>query len=589
MAAPTETRSSDASGEAFGLPSQKVLTRLKISREVAWYMVGRGYALPENPPLLKTPEGSREKGAVFDAEAVDQVIAAFKVLRHTKGRWAGQPLMPDPWQIAYFLAPVFGWVKWSDDAGKYVRVVRTAYMDVPRKNGKSTLSGGIAVYLTGADHEPGAEVVAAASTKDQAGFVFAPIKNLVEKSPALKGRFIPRTGKILHPKSNSYFQVISSAADAQHGANLHGAIIDELHIHKTPDLVETLETGTGSRDQPLVVMITTADDGKPNTIYSRKRKYAEQLARGLFHDASFYGVVFAIADGADPLRPGNWAKANPGYPISPTHAYLESAAKKAKNSPAELAAFKRLHTGQRTKQTTAYIDLKAWDRNKGTVLNEGELEGRSAYGGLDLGSVSDITALCWLFPYVDGRHGYDALWRFWAPEDTLEQLDKRTAGAATTWVKDGWLTLTPGNVTDYDYIQQQILADMDAFDVESVGFDKWNATQLANTLLDEGVPLVETRQGYRTMSPAMKEIQRLVLMGKRTDVRLHHGGNPVMRWMTDNLAVAMDPAGNVKPDKANAADKIDGWSALANAMSEATADEDANFNSLPDEGHSLFA
>lgn len=588
MAAPTATRSEQAAPD-FELPPQRTLTRLKISKEVAWYMLSRGYALPENPPHLKTPEGSREKGALFDAEAVDAVISAFSVLRHTKGRWAGQPLIPDPWQIAYFLAPVFGWVKWSDDAGKYVRVVRTAYMDVPRKNGKSTLSGGIAVYLTGADGEPGAEVVAAASTKDQAGFVFAPIKNLVEKSPALKGRFIPRTGKILHPKSNSYFQVISSAADAQHGANLHGAIIDELHIHKTPDLVETLETGTGSRDQPLVVMITTADDGKPNTIYARKRKYAEQLARGLFQDASFYGVVFAIPDGADPLKPANWAKANPGYPISPTHSYLESAAKKAKNSPAELAAFKRLHTGQRTKQTTAYIDLKAWDRNKGTVLNEADLQGRTAYGGLDLGSVSDITALCWLFPYTDGRVGYDALWRFWAPEDTLDQLDKRTAGGASTWVRDGWLTLTPGNVTDYDFIQQQILADMDAFDVETIGFDKWNATQLANTLLDEGVPLVETRQGYRTMSPAMKEIQRLVLMGKRTDIRLHHGGNPVMRWMTDNLAVAMDPAGNVKPDKANASDKIDGWSALANAMFEATADEDVNFDGAPAPGTSLFA
>lgn len=588
MAAPTATRSEQAAPD-FELPPQRTLTRLKISKEVAWYMLSRGYALPENPPHLKTPEGSREKGALFDAEAVDAVISAFSVLRHTKGRWAGQPLIPDPWQIAYFLAPVFGWVKWSDDAGKYVRVVRTAYMDVPRKNGKSTLSGGIAVYLTGADGEPGAEVVAAASTKDQAGFVFAPIKNLVEKSPALKGRFIPRTGKILHPKSNSYFQVISSAADAQHGANLHGAIIDELHIHKTPDLVETLETGTGSRDQPLVVMITTADDGKPNTIYARKRKYAEQLARGLFQDASFYGVVFAIPDGADPLKPANWAKANPGYPISPTHSYLESAAKKAKNSPAELAAFKRLHTGQRTKQTTAYIDLKAWDRNKGTVLNEADLQGRTAYGGLDLGSVSDITALCWLFPYTDGRVGYDALWRFWAPEDTLDQLDKRTAGGASTWVRDGWLTLTPGNVTDYDFIQQQVLADMDAFDVETIGFDKWNATQLANTLLDEGVPLVETRQGYRTMSPAMKEIQRLVLMGKRTDIRLHHGGNPVMRWMTDNLAVAMDPAGNVKPDKANASDKIDGWSALANAMFEATADEDVNFDGAPAPGTSLFA
>lgn len=564
-----------STGEAFGLPSQKVLTRLKISREVAWYMVTRGYAFPEHPPLFKTPEGSAVKDSFFDVDAVDRVIASFKVLRHTQGKWAGQPLIPDPWQVAYFLAPVFGWVRWDEDANKLVRVVRTAYMDVPRKNGKSTLSGGIALYLTGADGEAGAQVVAAASTKDQAGFVFAPIKSLVEKAPGLKGRFIPRTGKILHPKSGSYFGVISSAADAQHGANLHGAIIDELHIHKTPDLVDTLETGTGSRDQPLVVMITTADDGRPNTVYARKRKYVEQLTRGVFKDPSTFGVVFAIPQTADPLKPANWPKSNPGYPISPTRAYLEGAAKKAKNSPAELAAFKRLHTGQRTKQTTAYLDLKDWDRNAGARLYEANLIGREAYGGLDLGSVSDLTALCWLFPFDDGRPGYDAIWRFWTPEENLEALDKRTADNATVWVKDGWLTLTPGNVTDYDYIKEQVLEDMGTFEVETVGLDMWNATHLANQLLDEEVPLVEVRQGFKTMSPAMKEIKRLTLLGKRGDTRLHHGGNPVMRWMVDNLAIGLDPAGNVKPDKKNSGDKIDGISALANAISEAISADPA--------------
>lgn len=572
------TRSEGAgTGEAFGLPSPAVLARLKISREVAWYMVTRGYAFPEHPPLIKTPEGSRHKGAVFDPEKVDRVVAAFKVLKHTKGRWRGQPLVPDPWQVAYILAPTFGWVRWDEDAGKYVRVVRTLYVDVPRKNGKSTLCGGIAVYLTGADGEGGAEVVAAASTKDQAGFVFAPIKQLVESSPALRGKFKPLTGKILHPKSGSYFQVISSAGDAQHGANLHGAIIDELHVHKKKDLVEALETGTGSRDQPLVVMITTADDGKPNTVYALKRKYVESLASNTFQDATTYGVVFGLPDTADALKPSNWAKANPGYPISPTHAFLEGQAKKAKNSPAELASFKRLHAGMRTKQTTAFIDLKAWDRNKGARFSEQDLRGRWVYGGLDLGSVSDLTALCWLAPYTDGSEGYDVLWRFWTPEDNLEALDKRTAGSATEWVRDGWLTLTPGNVTDYDFIKAQILRDMDAFEVASIGVDQWNSKQIVNQLLDEGVPMIEVRQGYLTMSPAMKELQRLTLKGKRGAPRLHHGGNPVMRWMTDNLAVGIDAAGNVKPDKENSADKIDGWSALADAISEAMSDPDLSF------------
>lgn len=561
------THSSANTGEAFGLPSPSELQRLKISNEVAWYMVTRGFEFPEHPPMIKTPEpGELVPEAMFSAEAVDKVIAAFKVLRHTKGKWAGQALIPDGWQVAYILAPIFGWLQENED-GRWVRVISTGFVDVPRKNGKSTTCGGIGIYLTGADGEPGAEVVAAASTRDQAGFVFAPIKALVDKAPGLKGKFISRTGKILHPKSGSYFQVISSAADAQHGANLHGAIIDELHIHKTPDLVKTLETGTGSRDQPLVMMITTADDGKPDTIYAQKRKYVERLEKRVFDDPSTYGVVFALPRTADPLDPENWPIANPGFPISPTRAYLVKAAKLAKNSPAEMAEFKRLHCGMRTKQTTAYIDLQEWDDNAGARIFEASMMGREAYGGLDLGSVSDLTALVWLFPHPD-RPGFDMIFRFWTPEDNLPALDERTSKAASLWVEQGWLTTTPGNVTDYDFIKAQILDDMDMFDVASIGLDRWNATHLANQLLDHGVPLVEVGQGYQSMSPALKEIKRLTKVGSVGDERLHHGGNPVMKWMVDNLAVAIDPAGNVKPDKKNAADKIDGVSATCNAMFE---------------------
>ncbi|MBO0596581.1 terminase large subunit [Nesterenkonia sp. E16_7] len=564
----SEEDTAQDTGEAFGLPSPAKLRRLKLSREVAWYMVTRGYELPKHPPLIKTAEGSQVPGAVFDPDAVDKVLRSFSFLRHTQGALAGQPLNPDPWQIAYIIAPVFGWVQ-LNSAGDYVRVVSTLYVDVPRKNGKSTIAGGLALYLTGADGEQGAQVVAAASTKDQAGFVFAPVKGLAESAPALKGRFRSLTGKIIHPKSNSYFGVISSAADAQHGANIHGAIIDELHIHKTPDLVETLETGTGSRTQPLVCFITTADSGKPNTIYSRKRRYVEQLSKGVFKDPSWYGVVFALPDTADPLKPSNWAKANPGYPISPTHDALEKAARAARNSPAELAAFKRLHCGMRTRQTTAFLDLKAWDRNAGPKVTETDLAGAPAFGGLDLGSVSDLTALAWLFPDQEAG-GYDLRFRFWTPEDNLDALDKRTAGAASKlWVPQGWLSLTPGNVTDYDFIKAQVLEDCETFDVQSIGIDRWNATQLSNDLLAEDVELVKVGQGYITMSPAMKELQRLVLKGTRKAPTLRHAGNPVARWMVDNLAVATDTAGNVKPDKAHSGDKIDGISALANAMSEA--------------------
>jgi phage terminase large subunit-like protein len=508
---------------------------------------------------------------VFDPARVDKVIAVFTALRHVAGKWAGKPLKPDPWQIAYILAPVFGWVRYDKDSDSYVRIIRDLYVDVPRKNGKSTLAAGIAIYMACADGEHGAQVVTAATSEKQAGFVFNPIKTLAEKAPSLRRHVQAYTKKVVHPKSGSYIEVVSSVADAQHGANIHCSIVDELHVHKTADLVTTIETGRGSRTQPLSVIITTADSGKPDTIYDRKRRYIDRLAKRTIKDESSYGVVWAIDETDDPHLEANWKRANPGYGISPTRTYMVNKSKNAQNSPAELADFLRLHLGVRTKQQTRYIDMTAWDANGG-LLVESDLKGRVAYGGLDLANVSDLTALSLIFPRTDG--GYDALWRFWLPSEALDLLNQRTAGSAAVWVREGWLHLTPGNVTDYEFIKEQIRQDRTDYRIKSIGFDRWNASQLSVDLQNEGIEMIRVGQGFASTSAPMKELQRLILRGKSDKApMLNHGGNPVMRWMTDNLAVTTDPAGNVKPDKAKAADKIDGWSALVNAMSEAIKGE----------------
>lgn len=549
------------------------MRRLKISPEVAWYLVSRGIELPTSPPLIKTPEPRMLKGAAFDAERVDRVLRVFHELRHTKGRLSGKPLDPDPWQIAYIIAPVFGWIH-KDDEGEWVRIINTLYVDVPRKNGKSTIAGGLGIYLTCSDNESGAEVIAAATTLAQAGFVFAPVKKLAESAPALRGKVKAGATRLTHIRSGSYFAVVSSVGDAQHGANIHGAIIDELHIHKSPELVETIETGTGSRSQPLVVTITTADEGKPNTIYARRRGRIEQLAKRVFVDHSTYGVVFAAEEKDDPFLESTWAKANPGYPISPTRRYLQNEATKAKQNPQELATFQRLHLGIRTKQSSRFILLRDWDRNAGRAFKPSDMAGEEAYGGIDLASVSDLTALCWLFPRDVVRDGftitaYRALWHVWAPEGALPELDKRTADAASLWVKQGHLVLTPGDVTDYDWIQSQVMDDLDLYDVQSIGFDPYNATQLTNNLTAGGAPMIKVRQGFITLSPPTKEVGRLLQIGRRDTPMIEHGGNPLARWAVDNLAVLRDAAGNVKPDKENSGDKIDPFSALATAMSEA--------------------
>ncbi|WP_211294254.1 terminase large subunit [Lentzea kentuckyensis] len=541
---------------------------MKISREVAHYMLSRGIPLPTCPPLIQTPDPGEAPDAVFDPARVDHVLTTFALLRHTQGQWAGRPLKPDSWQVAYIIAPVFGWVRWDDDAAEYVRVVRSVYVDVPRKNGKSTIGGGIALYMVGADGEPGAQVVTAATNERQAGFVFGPIKQLAESSPALKPYVHTTIKRIVHRPSASYAEVITGVGDAQHGANIHCGIVDELHVHKSPDLVEALETGTGSRRQPLLVTITTADAGKPGTIYARRRHYVEQLARRVLVDHATYGVVWAAEEHDDPHAESTWAKANPGYGVSPTRAYLQAASDKARQSPADLAAFLRLHLGVRTKQLTRFITLDAWDANGGVPVDADALAGRECYGGLDLASTSDLCALCWLFP-DDENGGYDALWRLWTPDGNLPSLNKRTAGEADVWVRSGLLTVTPGNVADYDAIRVKINADRERFTVRSLGYDPWNASQLSNDLAADGAPLVKVRQGVHTLSPPLKELQRVVLAGAGGTPLLRHNGNPAVRWMVDNLAVAVDASGNVKPDKASSADKIDAVSALTIAMSEA--------------------
>lgn len=555
------------------LPDAEELDRLKLSPEVAWYLLDRGIPLPDCPPRWKTPEPRDEPGARFDPERVDRVLAAFRSLRHTKGRLAGRPLVPDPWQVAYLLAPVFGWVHLDEDLGVYVRIARTVYVDLPRKNGKSTIAGGIGIYLTCADGEEGAQVIAAATRLEQAQFVFAPIKQLAEKAPALRKHVKTYKAKIVHGRTGSYFQPVSNAGDAQHGADLHGGIVDELHLHKTNDLVEAIETGTGSRSQPLIVFITTADASRKETPYDRKRTLVEQLARGVLKDPATYGVIWAAdaerAD-ADPeyaFTEEAQREANPGFGISPTRAFLRQAAVKAQQSPADLSSYLRLHLGLRTKQATRYLDVAAWDRNA-SIVDLDRLRGRTAFGGLDLASVSDLTALCWVFPDAE-RGGYDLLWRIWTPEENVAALDKRTAGAASVWVRRGILTTTPGNVTDYDYIQSVITADSQTYDVREIAYDRWNSSQLVNDLTADGAPMVTMGQGFASMSAPTKELKRLMLSGTEARPVLRHGGNPAVRWTVDNFAVAIDAAENVKPDKANAADKIDPVVALIMALSRA--------------------
>lgn len=539
-------------------------TRSDLSPEVLWYLESRGYEVPTCRPLIRTPEPRTVRGALFDPGRVDRVIRALRLLPHTQGKWAGRPFEPDPWQVAYIIAPVFGWVAPGDD-GELVRIAQYVYVELPRKNGKTSLGARLMMYLAFADGEPGAQVYTVAASKDQARHAFDPLRQIALASPALRrGGVRALRDRIVQESTGSYLAVVASVGDLLHGANVHAANVDELHVHKTADVLEAVETGTGARRQPLVLIITTADDGRQDTVYARRRDLIERQAAGTSRrNPAMYGVVFAADRDADPFSEETWRKANPGYGSSVSKAYLATKAAAARESPAELAAFLRLHLGIRTRQATRYLPMEVWDRSaNATVVDRAAFRGRDCYGGLDLAATSDLCALAWTFPGDDGS--YDTIWRYWIPEENLRRLDERTAGMASVWVRQGWLQTTPGDVVDYAFIRADINRDREVYAVREVAYDPWNATQLVNELVDDGVEMVKMRQGYVSMSPPMKELLRLVREG-----RYRHGGNPVTRWCVDNLAVAMDPAGNVKPDKSKSGDKIDGVVAAIMALDRA--------------------
>ena len=540
-----------------------------FSPEVEWYLESRGYEIPAVIPKFHTPEPRNVPGARFDPSLVDKKIAALKVLRHTKGKWAGRPLEPSAVQVAYIIAPIFGWVRPVKDSEtgetRWARIIRDAYIEMPRKGAKTTLTAGLAMLLAFADGEGGAEVLLGAASRDQARQAFDPLKAVANGSEKLKqAGVVALRSEIVQRKKSCAVKVVSSRGDLSHGANVHGGLIDELHVHKNPDLLEAIESGTGAREQPLVFIITTADDGQTTSVYAQRRDMIEKLSKRVLKAPTMYGVVFAADDDDDPFAETTWAKANPLYPITPSKEYMESAADKARVNPVQMASFQRLHLGIRSSLASTYFDLGKWDANI-SFPEEPRLKGMEAFGGMDLGSVSDVTALVWLVRDPD-KEGYDVVSRFWVPEASVASLDKATANTASLWVKEKWLTVTPGDVTDYDFIEKQIREDAEFFNVVGLGYDRWNSSQLVINLTNDELPMEKVGQGYASMSGPLKEIDRLVRLGKPGRPLFRHGGNPVLRWMADNMRPSMDAAGNVKPDKSKSMNKIDGITAATIAM-----------------------
>lgn len=503
-------------------------------------------------------ETGEARGLYFDEEAGQRVIDFFAFLKHSKGEWAGQTFELSPWQ-QFLLWVLFGW-KRADGTRRF----RAALAAIARKNGKSTLAAGIGLYLFAADGEPGAEVYTAATKRDQAKIVFAEAKRMVERSPSLRRKIGTYVANLNIPGTASKFEPLGADEDTMDGLNVHAAIIDELHAHKGRGVWDVLETATGARRQPMQFAITTAGFDRQSICWELW-EYSIKILDGVIEDDSFFAFIAAADKDDEWTDPVTWAKANPNLGVSVKMDDLQRKCEKAKNIPAAQNSFKRLHLNLWTQQSVRWLDIAAWDAC-GAPVNPSEFSGWDCYAGLDLASTTDIAALALVFPDdEDYADEYSVLPFFWIPADNILERVKKDRVPYDVWVQQGYITATPGNVIDYKAITAKLDELAQIYDIKELGFDRWGATQLVQELQDKGLNVIPIGQGFAGMTAATKELQKLVLSKK-----IRHGGNPVLRWMADNMVVKQDPAGNLKPDKEKSTEKIDGMVATIMGLDRAT-------------------
>ena len=488
----------------------------------------------------------------YDAEKADRAVRFIENLKHTKGRWAGKRFWLLPWQ-EQIIRDVFGIV---DAHGN--RQFRTAYVEIPKKNGKSELAAAVALYLLYADNEPSAEVYGAAADRQQASIVFDVARQMVDMTPALvkRSKIMAAGKRIVNYSNGGYYQVLSAEVGTKHGLNVSGLVFDELHSQPNRQLYDVLTKGSGdAREQPLYFLITTAGTDRESICYEVHMK-ALDLLKGTKIDPSFYPVVYGLADDQDWNDEANWYQANPslGYTIKIDR--VRDAYKEALENPAEENVFRQLRLDQWVGSTVAWIPEHVYDKGDLPIDME-KLKGRDCYAGLDLSSTSDITAFVMVFPPEVEGENYIVLPHFWLPRETLQLRVRRDHVPYDVWEKQGLFHITEGNVVDYNFVRKTINELGKEYHICEIGVDRWNATQLITDLDGDGFVMVPIGMGFKDMSPGMKELYKLLLEGKIT-----HGGNPILRWMAGNVVAEIDAAENIKPSKKKATEKIDGIVAL---------------------------
>ena len=514
----------------------------------------------------------------FDQALASRPCEFIELLPHIKGKWAreGRLISLEPWQC-FILTTVFGWVH----AETGLRRFKEGYTEVPRKNAKSTLSSGLALYMLSADGEHGAEVYSAATTRDQARIVFDDAKAMAERTPGLRTELgvVIMQHSITVAHRASKFTPLAAEGSTLDGLNVHFAVIDELHAHKTRAVYDVIDTARGAREQSLLWNITTAGTDRSGICYER-RTHVTKVLDGVIDDPSMFGIIYTIDEGDDPHDPKSWAKANPNWAKSVLEDDMVAASRKAEAMPSALNNFLTKRLNVWVNGDSAWMDMRAWDRGGDPTLrdNLAEFYGAKAWIGLDLAQKKDFAALSLVFEAdlpVRGPDGSTALTRKWCvcTRLYLNELAVQESGNAhlTGWAKQGYVQVTDGDITDFDVVAEDLRTLCRNFDVQEIAFDPALSMYFAGKLIEEGLPLVEISQRALFFTPPLIQVENLVL-----EKKLAHDGNPVMTWMVSNLVVKVSKFNELRsPTKERPENKIDGPIAMLMALGRALAKTEA--------------
>jgi len=512
---------------------------------------------------LKDLKNRKKTGLVWD---LDKAIRAIEFIETMLPLEDGREFLLQPFQ-KFIVGSVFGWF-----GPEGFRRFRTAYNEIGKGNGKSPLAAAIGIYGMVADGEPAAEVYSAATTQDQARIVWKDAQRMVESAPELAALVDVQVGSLSVVSTHSVFRPVSSEHRGLDGKRVHIGLIDELHEHPTAMVVDKIRAGTKARRNALIFEITNSGFDRTSVCWAH-HEYSVRVLEGTVENDAWFAYVCALDQGDDYRDQKVWLKANPGLGTILPRRYLEEQVAEAAGMPSKQNIVRRLNFCEWTEQSERAIDMELWDAC-GEPVDEAALAGQSCMIGLDAGSTSDLSAEALLFgPDPDGV--YDLIARFWMPAESLDAACRLHAEEyrlkLRQWADEGHIRLTPGNVTDYDFIEATVLEDAEKFAVREVAFDRWGISQLTTHLVDKlgEERVIGVGQGFASMSTPTKELLKLIASRK-----IRHGGNPVMRWMASNLALEQDAAGNMKPDKKRSAEKIDGPVATITALARSIVHRD---------------